>query len=319
MAAGNWYSSSGIGDANISVSARSIAVALSDSVKNQAAVAHPVFQAMLARDQGLGQLLGALGIGMSFATLGTGKLAATAEGTEATPTNFSTTNVVVTPARKAFARQVSDFARSLQDGLLVGEISPTTEALLAYEGARIWQNSLVDGVVALAASATHEIGTTGVALTWAAINNGVYDLKNRGAANGPALALVSAKGAKDLAADALSLGGAVQMAGQTQGFIANAQSGAFVGTFNGIDVFLNSELDADGGDTLGILLTDGAIMSKHQAVVLPVEAQALINAGFFTMEARRPGGGVSLVETVSYNGFAISEAGRFAAIRYSTT
>jgi len=318
MAAGNWYSNSGIGDANISVSARSIAVALSDSIKNQEAVAHPVFQSMLARDQGLGQLLGALGLGMSFATLGTGKLAATAEGTEATPTNFSTANIVVTPARKAFARQVSDFARSLQDGLLVGEISPTTEALLAYEGTRIWQNSLVDGIVALAASATHEIGTTGTALTWSAINNGVYDLKDRGAATSRALALVSAKGAKDLAADALSLGGAVQMAAQTQGFIANAQSGAYVGTFNGIDVYLNSELDADGGDTLGILITDGALMSKHQQVTLPRESMALINAGFFTMEARRPGGGVSIVETVSYNGFAIAEAGRFAAIRYAT-
>jgi len=316
MAAGPWYSQSGIGDANNAVTARGIQAALQAANKNMEAAAHPVMQGMLARDAGLGQLLGAYGFGISFADIGGGKLASTAEGTEATPTNFSTTNVAVTPARRAFARQVSDYARSLQDGLLQGELAPDTEALLAYEGTRVWLNSLVDQIAALASSATNTIGSTGVPLTWQALNEGIMDLKDRGAAQGRAMALVSAKGAKDLADDALSLGGAVAMAPQIQQLIANAGAGAFVGAFGGVDVYLNSELDTDSGDTLGLLLTDGAILSKHQQVVLPREADALINAGFYTMEMRRPGGSVSIIETVAYNGVSIAENGRMAAVRY---
>lgn len=318
MAAGNWLSSAGIGDALNAVTARTIQVALHESEKNGEAIAHPVMQAMLARDSGMGNLVGALGLGVSFAAIGQGKLIATAEEAEATASNFSTANVAVTPARRAYARKVSDYARSLQDGLLAGELSPNAYALLVYEGFRVWGNSVVDVVVALASSASNEIGTTGTALTWSALQDGVMDLKDRGAASGSALALVTAKGAKDLANDALSLGGAVQMATQTQSVISNAATGAFVGRMNGVDVYLNSELDTDGGDTLGILLTDGAIMTKHQQVPLPREADALVNAGFFTQELRRPGGGISTVETVAYFGAAVAEQGRYAAIRYAT-
>lgn len=316
MAAGPWYSSSGIGDANNAATARGIMAALTEASKNQEAAAHPVMQAMLQRDAGVGQMLGAVGYGMTFADLGSGKLAARTEGQTINLTNFSTTNVTVTPSRKSFARQVSDYSRSLQAGLLQGEIGPDVEALLAYEGTRVWLNSLVDQVAALASSATNTIGTTGVPLTWSALNEGILDLKNRGAAQGRALGLVTVKGAKDLADDALSLGGAVAMAPQIQQLLANASAGAFVGSFGSVDVYLNSELDTDSGDDLGMLLTDGALVSKHQQVTLPREADALINAGFYTMEMRRADGGVTNIETVAYNGVAIAENGRMAAIRY---
>jgi hypothetical protein len=317
MAAGPWYSSSGIGDANNAATARGIMAALTEANKNQEAAAHPVMQSMLAKDAGVGQMLGALGYGVTFADLGSGKLAAAVEGTSpVTLTNFSTTNVTVTPSRKSFARQVSDYSRSLQAGLLMGEIGPDVEALLAYEGTRVWLNSLVDQIAALASSATNTIGSTGVPLTWSALNEGILDLKNRGAAQGRALGLVTVKGAKDLADDALSLGGAVAMAPQIQQLLANASAGAYVGSFGAVDVYLNSELDTDSGDDLGMLLTDGAIISKHQQVALPREADALINAGFYTMEMRRADGGVTNIETVAYNGVAIAENGRMAAIRY---
>lgn len=316
MAAGAWYSQSGIGDANNASTARGIMAALTEANKNMEAAAHPVMQAMLARDAGVGQMLGAYGFGVTFADLGSGKLAAETEGNEASPTNFSTTNVTVTPARRAFTREISDYARSLQEGLLMGEIGPDVEVMLAYEGTRLWMNSLVDQVAALASSATNTIGSTGVPLTWSALNEGILDLKNRGAAAGRAMALVTVKGAKDLADDALSLGGAVSMAPQIQSLLANASAGAFVGSLGGVDVYLNSELDTDSGDDLGLLLTDGALLSKHQQVQLPREADALVQAGFYSMEMRRPGGSVSYIETVAYNGVAIAENGRMAAIRY---
>lgn len=319
MAAGNWLTDAGLGDANIAVSAATIQVALHASIKNLEVIGHPVMRGMLARDTGLGQLMGALGVKLSFADLGQGKLAATAEGTEATATNFEEASVSITPARRAFARKSSDMARSIQESMLREEISPDAYALIVYEGFRLWANSVVDVTVALASGLSNEIGTTGTALTWAEMSDGVYDLKDRGAATGPALGMVTAKGAKDLSNDGLSLGGAVQMAQQIQQLIPNAGNGAYLGRYFGtMDLYLNSELDTDSGDTLGILLTDGCIQSKHQQVPLPRESFALVNAGFFTVEMRRPGGGLTTFETVSHFGAAEAEDGRGAAIRYVT-
>lgn len=319
MAAGKWFTGEGLGDANITVAARTIRVALHESVKNQEIMGHPVIRDLMARDQLLGQLMGELGVSMSFAAIGQGKASATAEGTEASPTNFSTSNIAaVTPARRAYARDVGDFGRSVQESMTRGEISPNAEALLAYEALRIWMNTTIDLIVATASSATHEIGVTGTALTWGAVNNGVYDLKDRGAATGPALGLISVKGAKDLAADALSLGGAVQFNPGFQQLISNAQSGAFIGRINGVDWFLNGELDTDGGDDLGVVLTPGSHLMKHQRVELPREAEQLVDGGWFTVEARRPGGGVTRAETVFHNAVGIQEQGRWAAVRYAS-
>ena len=320
MAAGNWTTGAGIGDANIAVATRTIQAAIHTSVKNLEVIGHPVIMDMLMRDEGLGPMLGALGVSVGLADIGQGKLTAVAEGTEATATNFALSNsTTVTPARKAYARKVSDFARSVQESLLRGELGPNAQALIAYEAYRLWANALINDIVALAPSASNAIGTTGTALTWGALSDGVYDLKNRGAASGPALALISVKGAKDLADDALSLGGAVQMAGQIQQLIPNAGNGAYLGRYFGsLDIYLNSEIDASGGDDFGLLLTNGAVLSKHQAVPLPGEADVLVNSPMFSVEMRRPGGGITTFETVSHNAVAALEQGRMACLQYLT-
>jgi len=319
MAAGPWYTGSGIGDANIAVAARTIQAALHSSAKNREIMAHPVIRRMLAMDEQLPELLGALGVSISLLAVGQGKLAATAEGTEATPTSWATANsATVTPARRAWARDSSDFARVVQEALLTGEITPDLYAILVYEGWSLWGNDIVDRLAALAASASFEIGTTNMALTWAAVQTGVLAAKDRGVV-GNGLGLIDAKGAGDLSSDALSLGGAIQFRAQTQQFVSNSGQGAYLGTEWGIDWYLCGELDAVGVDTLGIVLWDDAALSKHQRVPLPPrEAIVLADLGFLTIEARRPGGGVTRAETVSYNAIGIREAARFSAIRYKT-
>lgn len=321
MAAGPWYSGSGLGDANIAIAAKSIEVALHESVKNQEAMGHPVILDMLARDEGLGQLMGALGVGISFADIGQGKQSAVAEGTEATPVDFDEAAISITPARRAYARKVSDYARSLQDAMLRGELTPDAYAMLVYEGTRVWGNSVIDELFAFASSATNVIGATGTDLTWATLMNGVYDFKDRGAGTGRALCALTAKGVKDLANDALSLGGAVQMSAQVQQFLNNGAQGSFVGSFFGgaLDIHINSECDTSGGDTLGMVIGMGGMQTKHQRVPLGRAADVLSDVGFFTQEIRRPGGGVDIVETVSYRGTAIREQGRIAQVLYSTT
>ena len=318
MAAGNWFTGAGIGDANITIARRTIQLALHESVKNNAIMGHPVITAMLQTDELLGQLMGELGVSISLAAIGQGKLAATVEGTAATATNFSTSNsATVTPARRAYARDVGDFARSVQEGLLTGTLAPDAYAMMTYEGLMLWFNDLIDRIAALSSSATYEVGTTAIALTWSALQNGIIAFKDRGV-SGRALGLLSAKGAQDLSGDGLGLAGAVQFRQQTQGMVSQLGDGAYLFSEWGVDFYLNSELDADGADTLGILLSPGAILSKHQRVPLPVEATSLLDAGFYTMEASRPGGGVTRIETVSHNAVGILEASRFAAIRYVT-
>ena len=318
MAAGDWLSSAGLGDANIAVAARTIQVAIHSSVKNMEVLGHPVIRGIMAKDAALGALMGELGVSVSLAALGQGKLASTAEGTEATPTNFSTTNsATVTPGRRAYARDVGDFGRALGEPMLRGDVD-SVSALIAYEGLRLWFNDWLDRIVALATSATYEIGTTATALTWEEINEGVVAFKNRGAARGSALGFLSAKGANDLNADSLALGGAFQFTPEAAASVMSMQSGAFLGNRNGVDWFLSSELDTNTGDDMGIVLTEDAVLSKHARVSLPAEADQVLDLGMFTVEARRPGGGLSRLETVSHNAVGILDAEAFAAVRYLT-
>jgi hypothetical protein len=314
MAAGSWFTNSGIGDANNAVGRRSLQLSLDSSIKNRSILGHPVILSMMARDAMMGSLLGELGVSVGLVTAGTGKMASTAEGTAATATDWSETNSsTVTPARRAYARKMSDFAVSVQGGLLTGEIGPDAIALFTFDAVGTYVNKLVDDIVATATSATYTIGTSGTSLSWAAINDGVIDMKNRGV-TGPALCLLNATQVKAITSDLLGLGGAVQWAPQAQEGIQSLSRGAYVGRINDIDIYLNSELDTSGPDDYGIILTPGSHLLKHQPVGLGVGAQMVADLGFMTMEARRTGGGVSDIEFVSHFGVGILEQVRFAAV-----
>lgn len=315
MAAGAWYTSAGIGDANITVAPRTIQRALQSADKNREVLGHPVVRAMFMRDEGLGQLMGALGVSIALVTSGGNKLASGTQGTAATPTNFSASNAsTVTPARRDFARDVGDFGLSVQQALLRGDIN-TAAALITLEGLACWWNDLLDRVMALASSATFEIGATATAITFEELQDGIIDFKDRGAGRGPALGLLSVQQAKDLMADARALGGAVQFSADAAAAIQRLQNGAYLGTIGGVDFYLNSEFDTNAGDDLGMLWTDGAFMSKHQKVKLQNPAFGVTDVGWYTTEMSRPGGGVTRFEHASHNAVGILEAGYFAAIR----
>jgi hypothetical protein len=319
MAAGIWATGSGIGDANIAVAARTIQVALDTSVKNLDFIGHPVVMDLMARDEGLGQLMGALGVSVSLAAIGQETLAATAEGTEAGATNFSTSNsTTITPARRELTRDVSDFAASMQESMLRGDLAPSVVATLVLDGMRAWANTVSSLLLATATSASNNIGTTGTALTWQEVHEGVIDFKDRGAGNGPALGLISAKGAKDLIADGLSLGGAVAQMGSTQTFAQGVSGASYIGRHFDVDWYIPTGVATSGGDTVGMVLTPGSHLMKTQRVPLPANADRLVDAGFFTQELRRPGGGVNRVSTACYNALGILEQGRLASVTYVT-
>jgi hypothetical protein len=281
---------------------------------------HPVIRSILASDEGLGQLMGELGVSLSLLTLGTGKMTAVAEGTTASATNFSTSNVsTVSPGRRAYARTASDFARSIGEPQLRGVLSPNVYAMMVYESIRVWFNDYLNRILALATSATHVIGTSGAALTFEAVDDGIMDFKNRGAGAGPAIGFLDAKGAKDLGADSRSLGGSVQFSREAAAAITQLGNGAYLGHRHGVDWFLNSDLDTSGPDTYGLVLTSGAILSKHQRVPLPAEADMVSDLGLVTTEAiRGANGGTTLFEMVSHNSLGAREQARMAAVRFLT-
>jgi hypothetical protein len=276
-------------------------------------------QSMLAADQGMGQLMGELGVSFGLLTHGTGVAIATAEGTGATATNYSLTNsTTITPARHEFARTVGDFATSMQAGLLRGELSPDQYAMVVLESYEVWVNTVIGKVTPLFASLSNEIGLTGVDLSWTAVNRGIIDYKDRGNM-GPAIGVIDAVGAKDLMDDTLSLGGAVQWAPQAQQAIQNVQAGARLGRFFEVDFYLSSELTDDATDVSGAIFGAGCIQTKHQMVPLPAEADEVANAGFYTIEALRAAGGVTTFSTVMHLAAQIKENGRGSMLRYGVS
>lgn len=316
----DWTSAGGPGAGNIAVARRTLQMLMDPTAKNGAILNHPFIRDLMARDAALGQLIGELGVSVNLVTIGTGKMAATAEATAATATAWTAANsTTVTPARRAYARKVTDFAVSLQQALLGPSLPPTIVAALVMEAVATWLNDVIDRLLATCTTATYTIGTTATALSWGAVHEGVIDIRDRGAMVDFALGLLTAKGAKDLLADSLSLGGAIQWAPQSQQAIQDVQRGAYLGKFFGVDFFLNSECDTDGGDTVGGLFTPGSHLMKTQKVPLPSGAIGVADLpGMLTVEYRRADGGVSYYEYVSYNALAVLEQTRFAQIRYVT-
>jgi len=318
MAAGSWRTDAGIGDANVALVNGPIQMAMNATTKNQIAIADPVIQGILARDTGYSQLIGALGLQQSFAAIGQGKMTATAEGSDVAATNFTIGTTSLTPARREFARNASDMARALQEKLLSGQLAPDMYAMMVYEGYLVWGNTFIDLLVAHASATTYEAGTTGTGLLWSTIMHMVYDMVDRGN-TGPIAGFISVKGIKDLADDTLSLGGAVQMSQQAQQFLDIGASGARIGTFFGnLHLYMNSELDTDGADTLGIAVGSEGLDSKHQIVNLPYEAISLVEAGLYTVELKRAAGGTTRTSVATYNATGIRQQRALSAIRYAT-
>ncbi len=319
MGAGNWRPDAGLGDANIAIARRTIAAALTAAVKNRALIGHPVMMGMLAQDEMIGPLIGELGVSYGLLTIGGAKAGAKSVGTGTTSTAYSLANsTTITPARKTFARTVSDWGVALQSSLLRGDLAPDQYAMVIYEAFTVWVNTYVDMIVALFATLSNEIGTTNVDLSWSAVQNGIIDHKDRGNV-GPALGVLDAVGAKDLMADTLSLGGAVQWAPQAQGAIQSVLDGAYLGKFFDVDFFLNGELDNDGTDTFGGIISAGCLASKHARVPLPREAIQVADGGWYTVESIRLVGGETQFDIAMHHAAQIREQGRGSMLRYGLT
>jgi len=102
----------------------------------------------------------ALAAKVVFIARGVDKFATTAEGTDFTILDLASDAATVTPARRGFARQVSDMMRSLDDWSITDWMN------FARDTTWSWNQTVVDVFAALFPSFSASGGATGTALTW---------------------------------------------------------------------------------------------------------------------------------------------------------
>ena len=323
MSAGQIVRTAGLGDALTSLTTSTIQVALDPTNLNAQIMAHPVITAILARDEGMGNIFGALGVQMSFVNLGQAKMAATSEGSAPSLTTMLVSNISLAPARYAMARSSSDWARTHLEPMLRGEIAPNVYALMLFDAMKAWINTVINMICALATSATGSAGTSGGRLTFAALTDMVTEMQAGGGVGGSGLIimLLDAKGVKDLQSDILALGGAAALAPQMQQFLNRAPNSGYIGRIlDCVDIYLCPELDTDSGDTLGIAFTEEGVQTKHQRVPLPAESTTLVDAGFVTVEMNRGvGTGTTVFTATTHPSAGIRQQQGIRKVIYSTT
>lgn len=260
---------------------RAMRRAITSASKNKAFSMDPVISAALRRDAIIGPTVGILQERISLLDLGGGKATATAEGAaQLASAAITPTNIAPTATRREFARDLLDSDIVRLAGLGEGDLPPSILDALAYEGMDVWLNTVTSDTLALSTGASYAIGTTNTALSWSALQNGYLDMVNRGAV-GPegVAAAIRVKGVKDLSADALSLGGAVQMAAQVQQFL-NIQSSGYVGEFfGGLRLYMLDDVPTSAPDDVGMMVAGRGVQTVHKIVPLPQSAIALIQSG----------------------------------------
>lgn len=184
--------------------------------------------------------------------MGADKYATTSEGTNMTVLDLASDAATVTPARKGFARQISDMFRSLDSWGAVGW------GLFARESTIAWMQTAVNVFGALATSISATGGNTGGAATWGQV---VADMQTLGIAEvqPPYVLITRPKDWANVANDAFSLGGWVAQSGGEVGNLLGAVNSGFKGVFMNGDlyVYTSSELTASGGDHYSMMFGRG--------------------------------------------------------------
>ncbi len=213
-------------------------------------LANPVLQAGFINRMAFEKALAAQVVRIAW---GLDKYITTAEGTDFTILDLASDKATVTPARKGFARQMSDMARSLDSWGI------TDFANFAMDGTIGWQQTMLSVIAALATSLSATGGDTGNAATWGAI---LADFMTLGAANvaPPYVLLTRPQDWGNVAEDAYSLGGRVAQSAETDGFLRASNPG-FKGIFMGGDlwIYTTTELPTSGGDTVSMMFGSGCV------------------------------------------------------------
>jgi hypothetical protein len=167
---------------------------------------------------GRNRLLKALAANTVYVSWGTDKYLSVAEGSNFAITDLTSDKITVTPARKGFARQVSDMMRSLDDWGL------TDWANFVADGTIGWQQTVISTIAALFATFSNAGGNTGGAASWGHV---LADMHTLGVQNvePPYVFITRPKDWASIETDIISLGGAVQADPETQRYLGPTNPG----------------------------------------------------------------------------------------------
>lgn len=196
---------------------------------------HPVLAAGY-----LGEAMGSAQITKTLASLGDHAAPSVAEGVAAAIVDYEFTEVSATVARKSTGRRVSDMLRSLDATGLVRD-----PVALTYDAATIYQQTLMAGLVAAGATATNDVGSTGVDLSWDVFLEAVHTVSSAEAEAEGMLAVLHPQQWYDLQRDmALTSGGLSDaMTHAREGYDALlARSSGYKGSYFGVDVYTSSKV-----------------------------------------------------------------------------
>jgi len=224
-------------------------------------LANPVIgENFMSKDRFVGALAG----NIVRVAWGADKYATTAEGSDFTVLDLASDIATVTPARRGFARQISDMARSL------GQMDIVAWSNFAAESTIAWQQTVVSVLAALFTSISATGGNSGGAASWGVL---LADKITLGIAlvPPPYVFITRAKDWGAMSQDALSLGGAIAQDPESLRFKSAVNPG-FKGTFlNGeVDVYVTDELPTSGGDTVSGLFGRGhQVWNAHMPAPSP--------------------------------------------------
>ncbi len=214
-------------------------------------LANPVLGAGFIGRAAFDKALGGSAIDIGW---GTDRLAATAEGTDATILTLLSDTATVTPARYAIARQASDFARAMETMGVTDWVNFAVDATLT------WQGSMLDLIMGLASTITATGGNAGGAASWGHVLEAAQLL---GIANvaPPYVYVTRPKDWANVSTDAMTLGGRVQHQGETDAYLRSVDPG-FKGIYLGGDlwVYTSSSPEVSGADNLSMMFGAQAII-----------------------------------------------------------
>lgn len=227
-------------DVLVAAITRSIGLTLGDR-SGGGLLANPVLGGQFLGTTRLGAALGTKMVDVGW---GLNKFTSTGEGSDFTVETLSSAAATVTPARRGMARQVSDMARALQSMDELAWLQFVNDQTIA------WQQSVVSLIASLFPSFSASGGVSGGAATWASIV-AAYQTLGIAKSAGPYVLVTRPKDWANVASDAFSLGGRVQMQAETDAYL-NPMNPGFKGIFlNGnLWVYTSDELTTSAGDTV---------------------------------------------------------------------
>lgn len=235
-----------------------------------------------------------------------------AENTTITDTALADTGANIAVVRTGLMRQQSDL--SILTGSLGSDVTP---AVLAADMVKSYDMLFQTQFVTAGATASTDVGSTGVAMSVNNAYSAIYtlDLANNA---GPYFAQLHGKQLNDFRTDLRTEGGAVQYHDSTRELLGASQPG-LIGEWNGVFWFRSNQVTSNGTDNEGFMYSQGAFGYKIGVVdersALESGASTAVRMDELLVEIERVPAAASVnIVGSAYFGISVLEQSRLVGI-----